>query len=85
MTATRRSSIKKRLERLEAARQEQAKPARREAFIVVGGSDEPKHLELSGSEGGRWWFEERSGPGRQFSEFGHFDSCLVLTQAEADG
>jgi hypothetical protein len=84
MTATRRSSLKKRLERLEAARQEQTKPARREAFLVVGGFDEPTHLELTGSEGGRWFFEERCGPGPQFSDFGHFDSYLVLTQAEAN-
>jgi predicted GH43/DUF377 family glycosyl hydrolase len=80
----RRSSIRKRLERLEAARQKQANAEGREAWIEISPTDivGEQHLVLTSIWRGRWWFQERPGPGPQLSDFGEFVSVLHLTTDE---
>jgi hypothetical protein len=73
----------KRLERLEAARQEQAEAAGREAFVVVGTYEGETHLEMSSSDGGRCWFLERPGPGKHLTDFGEFAVVVHFTEDEA--
>ena len=84
-TMTRTVSIRKRLERLEAARQKQADTAGREAFIVLGTYDGERHLEMtSAPDAGRCWFQEMPGPGKQLADFGEFALVLHLTDDEAN-
>ena len=49
----------KQLERAECVRRKQD-TAGREALVVLG--DGERHLEMTGSAGGRCWFQERPGP-----------------------
>jgi len=84
MTVTRRSSINKRLERLEAARRKQAESAYRGAFVVLGAHEGETHLEMTGSDGGQCWFQVCPGPGPQISDFGQFAFVLHMTEAEAE-
>jgi hypothetical protein len=84
-TMTRTVSIRKRLERLEAARQKQADTAGREAFIVLGAFNGERHLEMTSSpDAGRCWFQEMPGPGPQLADFGEFAFALDLTEDEAN-
>ena len=84
-TMMRRLSLRKRLERLETARQKQAGTAGREAFIVLGAYEGETHLGMTSSpDAGRCWFQERPGPGRQLADFGEFAVVLHLTEAEAN-
>jgi hypothetical protein len=84
VTRMRRSSIRKRLQSLEAAHQQQAHAVRREAFIEI--SPEcvfgERHMVMTFSTAERCWFQERPGPGPQLSDFGEFVSVLHLTPAE---
>ena len=56
---TRGLSIRKRLARLEASRQQQVESAGREAFVVMGAHEGETHLEMSVCDGGRCWFLAR--------------------------
>ena len=78
-----RSTIRKRVERLEATLQKRASAVYREAFveICVGCPDE-RHVVMTGSDGGRYWFQEEPGPGPQLADFGPFAYVLHLTAAE---
>ena len=78
-----KSTLVSRLKRLEAARHKQADTGR-EAFVVLGCYDGERHLEMTSSDAGRCWFQEKPGPGPQISDFGQFAYVLHLTQAEAD-
>ncbi len=81
MTVPRNLSIQKRLERLEA-RQKQVETSGREAFVVLGTHEGERHLELSSSDGGRCWFQEKPGPRPQISDLGRFSAVMGVTQAE---
>lgn len=83
MTLKHSLSIRKRLARLEAVRQEQAETSGRDAFIVTCGYQGERHLELTSSDGGRCWFQERPGPGPQISDFGEFALVSHFTEFEA--
>jgi hypothetical protein len=74
----------KQLERAECVRQRQADTAGQEAFVVFGCFDGERHLEMTSSDAGRCWFQERPGPGPQLADFGPFASILYLTPAEAE-
>lgn len=80
----RRSSLRTRLQRLEAARQKRKKADDREALIVMGLIEGERHLVMTGADGGRVFFEERPGPGPQLSDFGEFHPALWLTPAEME-
>jgi hypothetical protein len=84
VTVTGRLSIWKRLARLEAVRQKQAETLGREAFIVMGTHEGETHLEMTGSDGGRCWFQEQPGPGPQLAHFGSFSVVVGFTEAEAN-
>ena len=78
-----RSSIRRRLDRLEAARQ--ANAADRAAFFVLAGDGgREHHLEITSCDGGRVWFQERPGPGPQLADFGHFAQVVDFTDDEAN-
>lgn len=76
-------SLRKRLERLEAAQQKHAQDFGREAFVVIGCCDGETHLEVTYSDDERCWFQERHGFGPQLSDFGEFASVVHFTPAEA--
>jgi len=80
----RRSSMRRRLERLEAARQRQASPVYREAWVeMCAGNCVETHVETTSTvDDGRWYFEELPGPGPQLSDFGQFSLVMYLTTAE---
>jgi hypothetical protein len=80
-----RSTIRKRLERLEATLQKRASAVYREAFVEIC-FDCPgeRHVVMTGSDGGRYWFREEPGPGPQLSDFGEFAFVLGVTPAEMD-
>jgi hypothetical protein len=78
-----KSTLVSRLKRLEAARHKQADTGRG-AFVVLRCYDGERHLEMTSSDAGRCWFQEKPGPGPQISDFGQFAYVLHLTQAEAD-
>jgi hypothetical protein len=83
-TMTRGLSIRKRLARLEASRQQQVESAGREAFVVMGAHEGETHLEMSVCDGGRCWFLlEVPGPGPQISDFGDFSVVVHFTEDEA--
>ena len=78
-----RSSIWKRLERLEAVRQKQADATDRQAFIEMGYFAGERHLILTSPPGQpACYFQEMPGPGPQIADFGKFSFVLVLTSAE---
>jgi hypothetical protein len=78
---SRRFSIRKRLERLEAALPKPA-TACRTAIVVIGGCDGEHHLVMDCSRPGL--FLEAPGPGPQLADFGEFESVLYLTKDEAE-
>jgi hypothetical protein len=86
MRSTRNLSLLKRLQRLEAARQKQADTAGRQAFIEIGDCDcdGARHLVMTGSDTGTYWFQEQPGPGPQLADFGEFACVLHLTPAEME-
>jgi hypothetical protein len=82
MSMSRRSSIQRRLRRLE---QRQANPAAREAFIAPSSLVGETHLVVDGPPvGGRYYFREEPGPGPQLDSFGKFESILQFTEDEAN-
>ncbi|HEV3331396.1 MAG TPA: hypothetical protein VG096_10465 [Bryobacteraceae bacterium] len=80
-----RSTIRKRLERLETAQQKGASAVYREAFVEIC-PDCPgeRHVVMIGSNGIRSFFQETPGPGPQLSDFGEFAFVLDVTPAEMD-
>jgi hypothetical protein len=70
----RRSSMWKRLERLEAIRQKQASTPSRQAWVELrAGSSVEKHIEMTRDvDDTRRYFKELPGPGKQLSDFGQF-------------
>ena len=80
----RRSSMRKRLERLEAVRQERASALLREAFIEMldGDCTERHPVMLSDADAARCYFQEMPGPGPQLADFGEFELVLHLTRDE---
>jgi hypothetical protein len=79
---TRRSSMRRRLERLE---QKQASPVGREAYIAPSSLVGETHLVVDGPPvGGRYYFREEPGPGPQLDSFGKFESILQFTEDEAN-
>jgi hypothetical protein len=77
----RKSSIRKRLERLEAVRQKGANVV----FIEIWPDDcvGERHLVMTSSpDAGLCWFQERPGPGPKLEDFGEFECVLHLTTAE---
>jgi hypothetical protein len=83
MKIARRSSIRRRLARLEAIRQ--ANPSGREAHVVVGRYVGETHIEMTGSPvGGRYYFRERPGPGPKLADFGEFALVMEITCHEAN-
>jgi hypothetical protein len=78
-----KSTLVSRLKRLEAVRHKQVDTGR-EAFVVLGDYEGERHLEMTSSDAGRCWFQEKPGRGPQISDFGQFAFVLHLTQAEAD-
>jgi len=81
----RKLSIRRRVERLEAARQKQTDATGREAFIVMGDFTGERHLKMAGSaDEVRCCFQEMPGPGPQLANFGEFALVVHLTRAEAD-
>jgi len=78
-------SMRKRLERLEAARQAQV--CDQCAFVVKLPDDfiGDRHLVLTSSAGDGWlWFEERPGPGPNLGALGTFKSVVELSADEAN-
>jgi hypothetical protein len=82
----RRSSVQKRLERLEEIRQKRADTLCREAFVEICCEDcsGERHVVMTCTDGGRCWFQERPGPGPQIADFGVFHPVVYLTPAEMD-
>ena len=81
----RRFSIRKRLERLEAVRQQQINVVRRGALVEILPFDYvgERHLVMTGSaDAGQGWFQERPGPGPQLVDFGEFAFALGLSTHE---
>jgi hypothetical protein len=82
MNMPRRSSLRRRLTRLE---QRQANPAGRSAYIEPSSLVGETHLVMLGPPRyGCWHFEERPGPGPQLADFGKFESVLQFTEDEAN-
>jgi hypothetical protein len=83
----RRSSVRKRLERLEGIRQERASELQREAFVEMLAEDcVERHLVMTSPPNAqRCFFQERPGPGPQLADFGEFGLVLHLTYAEMNG
>lgn len=83
----RRLSVRKRLERLEAAQAKAATKPYTEALIEIGDCDEDceRHLVMTSSDRGRFYFREEPGPGPQLADFGEFSFVMHLTYAEMNG
>jgi hypothetical protein len=80
----RRSSIRKRIERLEADWKKRAITGARSAFIEVLAEDcVERHLVMIGPpDAQQCCFQERPGPGPKLADFGKFGMVLHLTTAE---
>jgi hypothetical protein len=81
----RRSLIRKRLERLEAVRQQQINIVGRGALVEILPFDYvgERHLVMTGfADAGQDRFQERPGPGPQLVDFGEFAFALGLTTLE---
>jgi hypothetical protein len=78
------STIRKRLERLEAARQKQVNTTDREAWVELraGSSVETHFVTTSNADDRRWYFQQLPGPGKQLSDYGHFSLVMYLTSHE---
>lgn len=76
----RRSSIRKRLERLEAVLLEREAPTGPLAVIEIGSFDGERHLVMSNS---RCAFREEPGPGPTLKDFGKFSGAIYLSRFEA--
>ena len=83
----RRSSVRKRLERLEEIRQKRASELQRDAFIEILAEDcVERHLVMTSPPNAqRCFFQERPGPGPQLADFGEFSFVMHLTYAEMNG
>jgi len=81
-----RSSFKKRLGHLEVVERQRAIAAYREAIVEICCEPCPdgRHLVMTGSDGGRYFFQEVSGPGPHLADFGEFDLVLGFTPAEME-
>jgi hypothetical protein len=79
-----RSSIRKRIERLETNWKERAITAARSAFIKILAEDcAERHLVMTSlPDAQQCFFQERPGPGRKLADFGEFGLVLHLTTAE---
>ena len=80
----RRLSVSRRLTRLEAAQQRHTNSAYPEAWVeLCAGRSVEKHVVLtSAAEGGRWYFQELPGPGKQLADFGKFSMLMEMTTCE---
>jgi hypothetical protein len=79
-----RSSIEKRLGNLEVVARQHAIAAHRGAIVEICCEPCPdgRHLVMTGSDRGRYFFQEVPGHGPQLADFGEFGSVLHLTYAE---
>jgi hypothetical protein len=81
---SRKLSIRKRVERLEAVLAKPGTAPYREARVVLGDFEGEGHLVMTSSpEDPCCWFQEMPGPGPQLADFGKFALVLHFTSAEA--
>jgi hypothetical protein len=80
----RRTSLQRRLRRLEESQQKLARTFLHEAFVEIADENADEyHIEfLSDTGDGRCYFKEMPGPGPQLADFGELDPVLYLTYAE---
>ena len=81
-----RLGTRKRLERLEAVQARKTAVPDRDALVVIydgdDGGDAARHLVMTGSDRGQYWFQERPDPGPQIEDFGEFAPVVYLTSDE---
>jgi hypothetical protein len=80
----RRSSMRKRLEHLEAIRQTQASTTSRQAWVeICHGNCAETHVVLTCDvDDTRWYFQELPDPGKQLADFGRFSLVMHLSSDE---
>ena len=79
-------TLRRRLDRLEAAHRAGVNRAWRYAYVELSDDlGDEKHVELvSFQNPGSWRFREIPGPGPALDDFGKFDTVICLTSAEAN-